>query len=97
MSTDKASKEEEAKKEEREQSVPLAEVQKADQEALVTETSQPFESDRVWGVRWKHMIGMKLFVVAAASGIGWWAYKKWQKHKKEQEIKRQKLWEGHYR
>lgn len=97
MSANKAPKEEESKKGEHEQSEPLKEVQKANQEVSVTDVSQPSEHNRAWGARLRYGVGVKLVVAAAVTGLGWWAYTTWKKHKKEQEKRRQELWDEYYR
>lgn len=97
MSTDRAPKEEESKKGEHEQPEPLKEIQKANREVLATDVSLPSQPNPVRISRWRHMIGKKLFLAAAVTGVGWWAYTRWKKHKKEQEKKRQELWDEYYR
>ncbi len=67
------------------------------EEVLIANVSQPSKPDCMWGTRWKHMIGKKLLVVTAASGLGWWAYKKWKQRREEQEKRRQELWNEYYR
>ncbi len=55
------------------------------------------ENDREWPAKWRYIFGAKVLVFTAASGISYWAYKKWQKHKKEREKRRQELWDQYHR